>query len=191
MAYHGYVVTYSIKWAGKKSSYVYQRFFRAIYGYTQVVSKANGKKYAYYRRGVLSNYPYVKLGRTTVVIPDNALQDIMAFLKSSRNPAHRFTFTGNWSDLLRYTISETYLDPAEAGFAVLTAIQRIHVNLVGGNVPANDLLQRIDQLSPDEVYSLYYAICPTISSNWFPALADTDPELFDRIQRLRNLVSMA
>lgn len=189
MAYHGYVVTYSIRWQGKKSSYIYQRFFRAIYGYKQVVSKANGRRYVYHRPGVLSNCPFIKAGKTTVIIPDTALQPLLNFLKTGKNPAHRFSFVSSWSEIIKYSIAETYVEPETAADAVYNALERIRVQLIGGSTSAKDLLDRVDALAPDALYSLYYAIKCVIGSSWFSAFQEKYPNIAARVQRLQSLIS--
>ncbi|MDN5358360.1 MAG: hypothetical protein PWP76_203 [Candidatus Diapherotrites archaeon] len=188
MPYHGYRVMYSIKWSGKKSAYIYQRFFRAIYGYTQVVVKGNGRRYVYYREGVLTKYPFIKEGKNMVVVPDNALQPLLNFLKTGQNPAHRFSFSANWPELVKYSMEETSVDDHPASMAVLEALGRIKVSLVGGPVSARDLLQRVDMLQPDELYALYYAVTPILQSNWVRALASTEPQLFERLRLLQSRV---
>ncbi len=184
MAYHGYRITYSLRWNGPKSSYIYQRFFRALYGYKQIVSKSNGRRYVYYRPGVLTNHPYIRVGKTAVVVPASALQPLMSFLKTGQNPAHRFTFTGQWPDIVKYSMEETSVADEAAAEAVVAALSRVSLNMVSGNVAAINLLKSINALSPDELYSLYYAIKPIIASDWFPAIRSEYPELYADVQAL-------
>ena len=186
MGYKGYSITYSIKWQSKKSAYLYQRFFRAIYGYVQVVSKSNGRRYVYNRQGVLTNYPFIKAGRTTVIVPDVAFQPIITFLKTGKNPAHQFSFVSNWTEIVKYSIEETVVDADAAGHAVLSAINRVHVHLVGGDSPAQKLLQSLDVLDPEQIYALYYSLKNIIDSGWFPALQTVDPQIYERVQALLN-----
>jgi hypothetical protein len=192
MDYHGYRVEYFVRWSGKKSAYAYQRFYRALYGYTQVVSKSSGKTYTYYREGVLTRYPFVKDGRNAVVIPDSALQPLLSFLKTGQNPAHSFANVANWTDLVKYSISEVTVDAPTAAAAVFSAISRIPVKTITGSRPAVVLLNDIDVLSPDELYSLYYAIAPTVRSRWYSAFSSSEDyaEISNRIAKLLSRLSV-
>lgn len=80
----------------KHSSYTYQKLFRALYGYTQNVSKSTGKSYKYHRHGVLSLGPYIRPGKNCVVIPQNQLAPLFEFFKTGRNPTHKWEGKGDW-----------------------------------------------------------------------------------------------
>jgi hypothetical protein len=80
----------------KHSSYTYQKLFRALYGYTQNVSKSNGKSYKYHRPGVLSLGPYIRPGKNCVIIPQNQLSPLFEFFKTGRNPTHKWVGKGDW-----------------------------------------------------------------------------------------------
>lgn len=80
----------------KHSSYTYQKLFRAMYGYTQNVSKSNGKSYKYHRPGVLSNSPYIRPGKNCVIIPQTQLSPLFEFFKTGRNPTHKWVGKGDW-----------------------------------------------------------------------------------------------
>lgn len=80
----------------KHSSYTYQKLFRALYGYTQNVSKSNGKSYRYHRPGVLSLGPYIRPGKNCVIIPQNQLSPLFEFFKTGRNPTHKWVGKGDW-----------------------------------------------------------------------------------------------
>lgn len=80
----------------KHSSYSYQKLFRALYGYTQVVDKSNGKRYKYYRKGVLSEVPHIRPRKNCVVIPPEHFQGLIEFFKTGRNPAHYWKGKGDW-----------------------------------------------------------------------------------------------
>jgi len=183
MGYRGYVVKYHIKWEGKRSAYFYQRFFRAIYGYTQVVVKSNGRRYVYYRRGVLTDYPYIKAGKTTVIVPDTAFQPLLRFLKTGKNPAHSFSYVSNWAETVRYAIEETTVDDRSAGEAVLSALHRVRVQLATGSPPALTLIDNFETLEPDQLYALYYSIKGIVGSEWFTALQSVDNQLYERIRK--------
>jgi len=77
--------------------YSYQRFFRALYGYTQVVKKSNGKTYIYRRPGVLTYYPYIHGAKNTIIIPPEALPPVINFFKTGKNPCHEFEDLSSWN----------------------------------------------------------------------------------------------
>ncbi|MFH1586727.1 MAG: hypothetical protein ABID38_02630 [Candidatus Diapherotrites archaeon] len=80
----------------KHASYTYQKLFRAIYGYTQNVTKSNGKTYHYHRKGVLSDIPYLRPGKNCVIIPKEAFNPLVSFFKTGRNPTHYWRGKGDW-----------------------------------------------------------------------------------------------
>ena len=67
------------------SSYTYQKLFRALYGYTQAVYKSSGKTYKYHRKGVLSDVPFLRPTKNTVIIPVSALQKLLNFFNTGEN----------------------------------------------------------------------------------------------------------
>ena len=188
MAYPAYRVEYLLRWQGKKSAYVYQRFYRALYGYTQVVAKSSGKRYVYHRDGVLSRHPFIKDSRNSVIIPDSALQPLISFLKTGQNPAHRFVDISSWTDLVKYSVQETAVQDVDAANAVFSAISRVYVRTITGARPALALLDSLDTLSPDEIYSLYYAIAPIYRSRWYSAFRAT-PDYVELASKLDSLAS--
>ena len=188
MTYPAYRVEYLLRWQGKKSSYVYQRFYRALYGYTQVVSKASGKRYTYHRDGVLTRHPFIKDSRNSVIIPDSALQPLLNFLKTGQNPAHRFSNISNWTDLVKYSVQETAVSETDAASAVFSAISRLYVKSLSGDRPAMALLDSMDILPPDEIYGLYYAFVPIYRSKWYSALR-TMPDYSDLAAKIDLLIS--
>ncbi|MBN1159974.1 MAG: hypothetical protein JXA43_01910 [Candidatus Diapherotrites archaeon] len=66
------------------SEYRYQKLFRLLYGYTQVVTKSNGARYVYHRPGILSFVPYIKAGKNAVIVPQEVLQNVITFFKKGR-----------------------------------------------------------------------------------------------------------
>lgn len=100
----------------KHSSYTYQKLFRALYGYTQNVSKSNGKTYIYHRDGVLSKFPVIRPGKNSVIIPIAAFQPLLNFLKTGKNPSHVWDEKGDWKAV--YYLHDKELTDAEIGSAV-------------------------------------------------------------------------
>lgn len=98
MGLKGYFIQYKflIPEEIKHSSYTYQKLFRALYGYTQNVTKSNGKTYKYHRRGILSGNPYLRPGKNCVIIPPNIFAGLIDFFKTGKNPSHKWVVKGNW-----------------------------------------------------------------------------------------------
>ncbi len=163
--HHAYRVRYVFKTTKGRTSYEYQRFFRAIYGYTQVVAKANGKKYTYRREGVLTAYPYVKEGKSVVVIPENALTALVDFFKTRRNPAHVFEYVGEWR--VSYSIEETYVPTNAVIDAILRALDRIYVPTGDGEAPASTLLRSVRQLDNNTAAQLVSRLSGILESSWY------------------------
>lgn len=80
----------------KHSSYTYQKLFRALYGYTQNVTKSSGKTYKYHRKGILSDTPYIRPGKNCVIIPNTAFNSLASFFKTGKNPTHFWKDKGDW-----------------------------------------------------------------------------------------------
>ena len=109
----------------KHSSYTYQKIFRALYGYTQQVSKSNGKTYNYHRRGVLSEVPYIRPGKNCVVIPKQNLSQLIDFFKTGKNPAHHWEKKGDWKAV--YYMDEKDLDEDLVIKAMENLVDRVFV----------------------------------------------------------------
>lgn len=93
------------------SSYTYQKLFRGLYGYTQNVSKSNGKSYKYHRRGILSSVPYLRPGKNCVIIPNGMLSPLLDFFKTGKNPSHKWIGKGDWKAV--YYMNEKDISPDE------------------------------------------------------------------------------
>ena len=171
----GFLIKYRYKGAQPSSSYTYQRFFRALYGYTQVVTKSNGKTYVYYSEGVLTTYPHVRYGKNTVLVPENALEPLINFFKTGKNPAHRFEDLSSWS--VTYYIEETAVDESTAIRAIYAALNRIMARTPAGIVRLRDLVQR-NNLGADELLIIKEKAQPIVESPWFKAVYQKDPLLY-------------
>lgn len=113
-----YMVKYKVKMNGEynHSDYGYQKIFRAIYGYTQNVTKGNGKIYIYHRPGVLSKTPYIKKGKNEVMVPKDCLTQLLDFFKTGENPAHKWSEKGNWT--ATYTLYDVDISEQQAKKAI-------------------------------------------------------------------------
>ncbi len=170
----GFLIRYRYKGAEPSSSYLYQRFFRALYGYTQVVTKSNGKTYVYYREGVLTTFPFIREAKNTVVIPSNALEPLITFFKTGRNPAHSFEDLSSWD--VTYYVEEINVEENSALRAIYAALNRILVPLEEGYVRLRELTQR-DVLTSNELAALRTKAKNVVESDWFQHLKDRDPLL--------------
>ncbi|MCX8158393.1 MAG: hypothetical protein N3D73_01885 [Candidatus Diapherotrites archaeon] len=125
----------------KHSSYSYQKLFRAIYGYTQNVTKSGGKTYRYFRKGVLSDVPYIKAGKNSVIIPPYALNKFLNFLKSGNNPAHCWKTKGSWK--AQFYMDEKKLTDEEVAKALDDLLDRLTIDTKEGSVKLSDVLSQL------------------------------------------------
>ena len=107
------------------SSYTYQKLFRALYGYTQNVSKSNGKSYKYHRKGILSAVPYLRPGKNCVIIPQGMLSPLIDFFKTGKNPSHKWVGKGDWKAV--YYMNEKDVSPDEVVGAFENVLDRSFV----------------------------------------------------------------
>lgn len=123
----GYFIQYKfiIPESVKHSSYTYQKLFRALYGYSQIVSKSNGKTYNYHRSGVLSKTPYVRPGKNCVIIPQNSFQELINFFKTGKNPGHYWQVKGDWKAV--YYMDEKELEHEKIVEAMEGLVDRSYV----------------------------------------------------------------
>jgi hypothetical protein len=91
-----------------RSSYLYQKVFRSIYGYQQNVTKKGNKPYLYIRKGILTDIPHYKPGRNAVVVPKGYEQKLIEYFTTGINPAHNWKTKGDWE--VKYTVDEIELD---------------------------------------------------------------------------------
>jgi len=109
----------------KHSSYTYQKLFRAIYGYSQQVSKSNGKTYVYHRPGILSNTPFIKHGKNCVVIPQEKFSELISFFKTGKNPSHAWTLKGDWKAV--YYLNEKEIEESDVKSSLETLLDRTYI----------------------------------------------------------------
>jgi len=134
----------------KHSSYTYQKLFRALYGYTQEVYKSNGKNYKYHRKGVLSDYPYIRAGKNCVIIPSYAFQHLINFFKTGKNPAHHWTVKGDWKAV--YYMDQKDVPEKAAGQAVEELIERTHIGKGAGRAALLNEIKRVDKKTANQDY---------------------------------------
>lgn len=149
------------------TSYTYQKLFRALYGYTQAVYKSNGKAYKYHRKGVLSDYPFLRPAKNTVIIPSSALQVLINFFNTGKNPAHRWLRKGEWKAV--YYMNEKKLNESTAAKALENMLDRLWVNAEGEKRLLFDELKRVakEEADPNYISMLLTEARKILNSEWF------------------------
>ncbi|MBN2127552.1 MAG: hypothetical protein JW703_04130 [Candidatus Diapherotrites archaeon] len=117
----------------KHSAYSYQKLFRALYGYTQNVTKSTGKTHRYFREGVLTNVPYLRPGKNCVIIPKEHLNPLIEFFKTGKNPTHFWHKKGDWKAV--YYMEEKNLSEKEIAASLEELLERYHV--ISGDIHSN------------------------------------------------------
>jgi len=164
----------------KFPSYSYQKLFRSIYGYTQNITKSSGKVYKYYRTGVLSYYPYIKQGKNAVTIPTQALNPLINFFKTGKNPAHRWREKGDWNAL--YYLSEKNIKPEDLVNYVENHLKNHQINFNENIFRLEELLNK--DLSKDLNSIVLEDLSKLTLNNWF----DSTYSLSSFLQRVKSMV---
>lgn len=192
--YEGYYIQYKfiLPESVKYSSYAYQKLFRAIYGYTQVVTKANGKKYFYHREGILSKYPFIRHGKNSVIIPHEALSSLIEFFKTGKNPTHKWSSKGDWKAV--YYMDEKKIEEALIVEALERFLDKYYVSNPSGK---GDILLK-EKLETLNVSSITFSnkkvllseMNPLLSNTWFKVCKNKSEKLasfWELYQKLSNL----
>lgn len=174
----------------KHSSYTYQKLFRAIYGYTQSVYKSNGKTYKYHRRGILSNYPYLRPGKNCVIIPPDAFQQLQDFFKTGHNPTHIWNIKGDWK--CTYFLNEKDISDKEIIKAIEDLISRKYINGPEGPLKLILELERAanESINKNQVVVLLTASKPIVELDWFKAVYSNSTILknfYENYKKLKEL----
>jgi hypothetical protein len=173
----------------KHSSYTYQKLFRAIYGYTQAVYKASGKKYHYHREGILSNVPFIRPGKNCVVIPQNAFQNLQDFFKTGNNPTHNWVVKGDWK--CTYFLNEKDILEKDAVKAIEDLLSRKYITGVDGLVKLSSELERIansfENVNPNYKLIIYNESEKMINNVWFKEVYSSSNELNKFYQNFKKL----
>jgi len=180
MGVKGYFIQYKfiLPEDTKHSSYTYQKLFRAIYGYTQAVFKSNGKTYQYHRDGVLSKYPFVRAGKSCVIIPPEAFQELTEFFKTGKNPTHKWQTKGDWKAV--YYLNEKDVSEKEAVAALESLLDR--TKIISTDSPAA-LETALSNDSDADVRTAAVATAKKVAGTaWFK-------ELYQKSERLKTLYS--
>ena len=173
----------------KHSSYSYQKLFRAIYGYTQNVTKSNGKTYKYHRSGLLSDVPYIHTGKNAVVLPQQAVPRLIEFFKTGKNPTHKWRWRGDWK--VTYILDEKEVEEGPAISAVEEALERNHID-DESNQTKNIYNTLIDSASKPKSGDQTYIISKAqtiVENDWFEAcqkLSNKLSEFYSAYTQLKN-----
>ena len=171
------------------SEYRYQKLFRLLYGYVQVVSKSSGGHYTYDRGGILTELPYIKTGKNSVIVPPDNLQRLISFFRTKKTSA------GDKAPedcQIKYFIETVQKDPRELVPAFDALFER--VRLESGkplDAALSDLVTQEDYSSKDAGFVLQHAerVC---SSSWFQSVMRESPRLgkfFENYQKLKRALS--
>ena len=158
------------------SEYRYQKLFRMLYGYVQVVSKGSGASYNYYREGVLTDIPYLKTGKNSIIVPQDSLQKILIFFRTGKAASGDRVPEGCKVPITHFI--ETVQRPAKELVPAFDALlERLKLS-DGASVDSAlaDLVQAQDWENKNSAQVLAYAqgIC---SSSWFNAVAGESPRM--------------
>ncbi|MEM4662434.1 MAG: hypothetical protein QXM75_00175 [Candidatus Diapherotrites archaeon] len=149
-----------------RSSYTYQKLFRALYGYTQVVNKSNGKRYRYHRKGILSDVPFIRPSKNSLIIPTDALQKLINFFNTGENPAHRWTAKGDWKAV--YYLSDKQISEQSVARAFEQVLDRQWVNYGGEKMLLEDFLSKFVPKKEELKNKKIVQFCNYLTSHeWF------------------------
>ncbi|MCR4334976.1 MAG: hypothetical protein NUV57_00375 [archaeon] len=188
----GYFVQYKfiIPETTKHSSYTYQKLFRALYGYTQNVTKANGKTYHYHRKGILSEIPYIRPGKNCVIIPPKSFSSLDSFFKTGKNPSHYWRVKGDWKAV--FYLDEKNLEEKQVVDAIREQIKRCYQGGADiGQIPELTILadkhKNNEPLSKDKIQLALNEAEPIVSNPWFKEVYQKDSTLKQFFEAYRTL----
>ena len=178
----------------KHSSYTYQKLFRAIYGYTQNVSKGGGKVYKYCRKGVLSEVPFLRPGKNSVIIPTSAFNQLITFLKTGKNPTHYWKSKGDWKAV--YYMDEKQVSESDVVSALEALLSRLHLPGDSGDLKLVDQVEYLLENSDKQgakalIEATLTGAEPLVSSEWFASYykqSDMLSSFFEKYKKLKQLL---
>jgi hypothetical protein len=185
----GYFVQYRfiIPDSVKHSSYTYQKLFRAIYGYTQAVYKNSGKNYHYHRKGILSNFPYIRPGKNCVIIPTSAFQSLQEFFKTGHNPTHNWQQKGEWK--CTYFLNEKDIQDKEVIVALENLLSRKFIEGKEGPIKLSSEMKRVleKELNSSNKPILIKEAQNIVDLEWFKQVYQQVPSLLDFYEDYKKL----
>jgi hypothetical protein len=153
----------------KHSSYLYQKVFRSIYGYHQNVTKKDKKVYTYFRKGVVSDIPYIRPGKNSIIIPIGKEQKLIDFFETGINPTHRWKDKGDWK--VNCEINNIEIDLKSIVLSLEEYIDNIYmISNNNTNIKINDNLINIlkeQNININENKYLLEKIESIINLEWF------------------------
>jgi len=175
----------------KHSSYAYQKLFRALYGYTQKVTKSNGKEYSYYRDGILSNIPFIRTGKNCILISPQNFQFLISYFKTGKNPAHAWKEKGDWKAV--YYMSEKEMSISDVVKSIDSLIDRSYISPSHHdeqNLLVNEIKKNSEKALKDPVYKsiITNKVNQIVSHEWFKTALDQSAkakEVYSLYQQLK------
>lgn len=177
----------------KHSTYTYQKLFRAIYGYTQNVTKSNGKVYHYHRKGVLSDTPYLRPGKNTVIIHPSTFPKIKHFFATGQNPTHNWRSKGDWKAV--YYMDEKEIDDQKLVSALEDWVDRTYIeNNERFPIKISDEMSTIldkqklgENVEESKKSRLLNEAASIVSSDWFKLYHTKSKKLIDFNEKINLL----
>jgi hypothetical protein len=177
----------------KHSTYTYQKLFRAIYGYTQNVTKSNGKVYHYHRKGVLSDTPHVRPGKNAVIIHPAAFPKIKQFFATGQNPSHNWRSKGDWKAV--YYMDEKEVDDSKLVTALEDWVDRTYIenterfpmklhDEVSTILDKHKLGEKPEESRKSKILNEANSI---VSSEWFKLHCNKSQKLTDFNEKVKSL----
>jgi hypothetical protein len=151
------------------SSYLYQKVFRSIYGYNQNVTKKNNKIYNYFREGVISNHPYIKYGKNSLILPIGCESELLDYFETGKNPTHNWRIRGDWKVEFTKDFIDVDIESVSKALEDLINSYKI-INSENKEVKLNDELDIIltkENLNVNYINTLLNIMKRIINTNWF------------------------
>ncbi len=180
----------------KHSSYLYQKVFRSIYGYTQNVTKKDKKTYLYHRIGVLENIPYIRPGKNSVIIPLNTEHSLINFFNIGTTPTHHFREKGDWN--INYSIEKIEINDID----IIRTIEKyidslVIISIDGNNKKLTDELNKIIEdteylykYKKANKYNLLNKIKQIQEIDWFVKCKKSEriTNFYNTIEKVKNII---
>lgn len=164
----------------KHSDYTYQKLFRALYGYNQNICKGSGKVYKYHRQGVLSDIPFVRPGKNSVIIPKEAFSKLKDFFNTGKNPAHKWQVKGDWKAVyymdekkipeqeivkaMEDLVSRTFIEKGKEHTSLEEGLSNLVKQLKSNETPSEEHKTYVLQASKKIVSLPWFKDCCTLSN---------------------------
>ncbi len=93
------LVSFNIHSEKFESNYERNKFFRGLYGWTQVIRKGHCE-YRYHREGLLDEIPHIKVDNSVFIVALKEMERILKYMKE-------------WEDKIDYELFRVLLDPKD------------------------------------------------------------------------------